>query len=449
MPNFTRLYFSSLLLVCLLTACSGGSTSENQGKAGATAQPAQATSTPIATKNDPQGDICPADLRDLHSCLTPHALRVAYGVESLYQQGFTGKGQTIIDIVSFGSPTLRQDMDVFDNQFGLPAVNLDIISPIHEAEYDPRKDKGGWAGETTLDVQIFHAIAPDAKIVVLTSPVAETEGTIGLPEFRQLLHYTLDHKLGNIVSQSWGASELTLQDATSQQELALWNTIFENATLHQGITFFASSGDNGSTDYADLAGKRLATVPTTSFPADSPWVTSVGGTTVQRNGIGYTEQGWDHSGGGFSRFYKTPSYQQNESQAVESQLANRRGVPDVAGDANPSTGMAIYVNGAWTIAGGTSASAPLWAGIAAVGNQLAGHPLSLLNPTLYKISGTDKYAQDFRDITQGNNTNPDTTVPGYPAVSGWDPVTGLGSPVADKLLPDLIQAIPQTNSAQG
>src|SRR5882724_8056833 len=265
MLKFMRLCLSSLLFICLLTACNSTATQGSQNKAttttSATVAPTEVpTIAPTVAQSNPADDICPSPLSEQQGCLTPHEMRVAYGVESLYEQGYTGKGQTIIDIVSFGSPTLRQDTDAFDLQFGLPAVNLDIISPLNVPEYDPRNDKAGWAGETTLDVQIFHAIAPDAKIVVLTSPVAETQGTIGLPEFRQLLQYSIDHKLGNIVSQSWGASELTLQDSAGQQELARWNTLFQSATTQQGITFFASSGDNGSTDYADIAAQKIATV---------------------------------------------------------------------------------------------------------------------------------------------------------------------------------------------
>jgi subtilase family serine protease len=440
MPNFPRHCLPLLLLIALLGACG---TVGNQGpainslkKANPTATAPQAT----ATTGVQQADLCPPFFKGLKGCLTPHALRVAYGVESLFEKGYTGKGQTIIDIVSFGSPTLLQDMNVFDQQFGLPPVNLEIIAPLNVPEYDPHGDKPGWADETTLDVQIFHAIAPDAKIIVLSSPVAETEGTVGLPEFRQLVQYALDHKLGTIISQSWGASELTLQDSASQQELAQWNTIFQKATTQQGMTFIASSGDNGATDYADVASKHMGTVPTTNFPADSPWNTGVGGTSLLYTPNGYTETAWSKSGGGFSRFYKTPSYQQNEGQAVENQLANRRGVPDVSGAADPYTGLAIYIDGAWTLAGGTSAAAPLWAGIVAVGSQLANRPLGFLNSALYKIASSTNYAQDFRDVTQGNNTNTVTNVKGYSAVTGWDPVTGLGSPIADKLLPDLIQA---------
>jgi len=123
-------------------------------------------------------------------------MRIAYGIAPLIQKGFTGKGQTVIDIVSFGSPTLQQDMDVFNRQFGLPPITIQQISPLNVPESDPHHDKSGWAAETTLDVEIIHALAPDAGITVLISPVAETEGTLGLPEFRQLLQYAIDHKLG-------------------------------------------------------------------------------------------------------------------------------------------------------------------------------------------------------------------------------------------------------------
>src|SRR3989440_11159558 len=114
---------------------------------------------------------CPLEITSNANCQTPHSLRVAYGVESLMQHGYTGKGQTVVDIVSFGSPTLQQDMDIFDQTFGLPAIKIQVISPIGTRPFDPsNKDMAGWASETTLDVQIIHAIAPDAGIGGLTSP---------------------------------------------------------------------------------------------------------------------------------------------------------------------------------------------------------------------------------------------------------------------------------------
>ncbi|GAC1657847.1 MAG: hypothetical protein NVS4B7_03970 [Ktedonobacteraceae bacterium] len=420
----------------------------NGAAAGTTSTVPPHPSPPRATPTlAPLADTCP----DLPAypvgrtyCYTPHQFQVAYGVTSLINQGFTGKGQTVVDIVSFGSPTLQQDMDIFDKRFGLPDIKLQIIAPLGTKTFDPtNKDMAGWASETTLDVQIIHAIAPDAGIVVLTSPVSETEGTIGLPQFRQLEQYIIDHHLGNIVSNSWGASEATLKDAAGQQEVHKWDAFFQKATTQEGMTFFASSGDNGATDVTDLQATKLASTPTSSFANDDPWVTSVGGTSLIRNGTTTSEQAWSDSGGGFSAFFPTPSYQQTLPASVQSQLQNRRGLPDVSADADPLTGLVFYEDGQWTLAGGTSASAPLWAGIMAIANQMAGHPLGFINPGLYKLAQSSTYEQDFHDITIGNNSvnKKGVQVQGYAAVPGWDPITGLGSPNAEKLLPDLIAAM--------
>src|SRR5712692_251528 len=211
----SRRLLALLATLLLLSACSP----YNPGVTTATPTvPAQSpTSTAIA--------ICPAQLGP-GSCRTPYDLRVAYGVQSLIQRGFTGKGQTIVDIVSYGSPTLQQDMNVFDKQFGLPPITIKVIAPLGVAR-STNQDMAGWAGETELDVQIIHAVAPGANIVVLTSPVDETEGTIGLPQFLQLEQYALTHHLGNIISQSWGASEVTLKDAAGQQEIHQWDAFLK------------------------------------------------------------------------------------------------------------------------------------------------------------------------------------------------------------------------------
>ena len=193
-------YVSTVLLVLFfMTACSTPGTST------------ATTPSPTPTQRTlSQVDSCPRLVSgyppEATFCYTPHQFQEIYGVDGLLKQGFTGKGQTVVDIVSFGSPTLQQDMNVFDQQFGLPPIQLQIIAPLGTKPFNPSdKDMVGWAGETTLDVQIIHAIAPGANIVVLTSPVAETEGTVGLPEFLQLEQYAIDHHLGNIISQSWGA----------------------------------------------------------------------------------------------------------------------------------------------------------------------------------------------------------------------------------------------------
>ncbi|HET8852258.1 MAG TPA: S53 family peptidase [Ktedonobacteraceae bacterium] len=429
--------FLLVILCLLLAACSplggigGGSTTPT------TVVPTHAPTLPPGTKTG----TCPADLSQSSSCQTPHSLRVAYGVESLVEHGFTGKGQTVVDIVSFGSPTLQKDVDAFDQQFGLPPIKIQIISPINEPESDPNKDKPGWGQETTLDVEIIHALAPDAGIVVLTSPVAETEGTLGLPEFRQLIQYTIDHHLGNIISNSWGASEATLKDQAGQQEIQKWETLLQKATTQEGVTFFASSGDNGATDFTDLQSKHLAPTPTIGFAADSPWVTGVGGTSLRQG----KEIAWNDSEGGFSAFYPTPPYQQTLPASVQSLFQNRRGVPDVSADADPATAMANYVDGSWTQIGGTSASAPVWAALCAIADQMAGHPLGFINPGLYKVAASSIYAQAFHEITVGNNSvdNGTVNVKGYSAMPGWNPVTGLGTPDAEVLLPALIAALKQ------
>ncbi len=429
-----------LILLVFLTSCS------LPGTGGSATPTAAATHTPTPAI-PPQVDTCPPLIGYPSTgtyCYTPHQYRVAYGAESLYEHGFTGKGQTVVDIVSYGSPTLQQDMQVFDQQFNLPPVNLQVLAPLGTAPFNSsNKDMAGWASETDLDVQIIHAIAPDADIVVLTSPVDEVEGTSGLPQFLQLEQYAVSHHLGNIISQSWGASEVTLNNSSGRQEVAQWDAFYKQATTQEGITFFSSSGDNGATDYRDLQATKLLPTATTSFAPDDPWVTATGGTSLIRQGNSTSEVAWNQSGGGFSQFFPTPSYQQLLPASVQSELKGRRGVPDVAADADPLTGLAFYEAGTWSLAGGTSAAAPLWSGLMALADQMAGKGLGFINPTLYKLAMSSRYNLDFHDITAGNNSvnSQGVNVPGYSAVKGWDPITGLGSPNAENLLPDLVNAL--------
>jgi subtilase family serine protease len=423
----------------LLAACSTTGTSTGQQATPTVAATATANGTPIGGQH----------------AYTPEQLRDAYGVTSLYKQGFTGKGQTVVVIDSYGSPVLQQDMDAFDQQYGLPKITIQVIAPLGTKPFDPTDEEmQGWAGETTEDVELIHAIAPDANIVVLTSPVDETEGTIGLPEFLQLEQYAVQHQLGTIISQSWGASEYTLKDSAGQQEIGQWNAFFQQATTQNHITFFAGSGDSGATDAANIATGRqniqLVHAPTSSFPNDSPWVTSVGGTTLDPTSTGgYTDIAWGGSsevgsGGGFSAFYAQPSYQQSLPASIQSLANHRRGLPDVASAADEQTGLNGILGGQPFITNGTSAGGPVWSGLMAIANQMAGHALGFINPAIYQIGASAKYAQDFRDVTQGNNTvydqNHTLIVQGYNAGPGWDAVTGWGVPIADHLLPDLIAA---------
>lgn len=433
----------ALALLCLLlTACASSGNGIASGPATPTTTrtlptPA-ATFTPAPFPTDTSlNDTCPPSLASLVNCQTPQSMRTAYGLTPLIEKGFTGKGQTVVDIVSFGSPTLQKDIDAFDTQFGLPPITIQQISPLNEPAPTGPND---WANETTLDVETIHALAPGANIVVLISQVDQTGGTIGLTAFRQLLQYTIDHKLGNIVSQSWGASEITLTDAAGQAEIQQWDTLYKQATTRDGLTIFAASGDNGATAH-DATGQRLSPTATTNFPASDPWVTSVGGTTLTRKGTTFAEVAWNHSGGGFSSFFPVPAYQKALPASVQTLARNRRGVPDVSGDADQTTGLAIYENGSWRTVAGTSASAPMWAALGAIADQMAGHPLGFLNTALYQIAGSARYTQDFHDITVGNNSvSGAVNVQGYNAVPGWDAITGLGSPNAVNLLPDVITA---------
>jgi subtilase family serine protease len=413
-----------LVVVCLLFAACGSSSSKTTNNP---------SPTPI--------EVCPNQAKSISpACVTPQGLRVAYGIEPLINKGFTGKGQTIIDITSFDSPNLQQDLKVFDQTFNLPPADVQVISPLDEPTSDPHQDKPTWQQGTEREVETIHAIAPEAKIVILESPVAETEGTVGLSEFYKLLQYAIDHQLGNIISLRWNVSELTLQDAAGKQAVQQWNDLLQTSTTKNHITYFATSGSNGATDYADDT--HLAHVPTVSFPADSPWVTSVGGTNLNLSSINsiIAETAWSGSGGGFSSLFPMPSYQKLLPAQVQQQFNNQRGVPDVAIDNDPVTGLAVYANDQWQLAGG-NANAPVWAALGAIANQMAGHPLGFINPALYKLGTSATYSQNFRDITSGNNTNLQTDVKGYSAAEGWDPVTGLGVPNAQHLIPDLIKAV--------
>lgn len=420
-----RLLFISMLAPLLLSACSIQTEHATSRTSGATSS--QETYGPAA--------------------FTPQQIRAAYGVTSLIDQGTTGKGQTVVVIVSYGSPTLQRDLDEFSQRFNLPHVTVDIRAPIGEVPFDSSdSEMTEWAGETSLDVETIHSIAPDARIVVLTSPVDETEGTAGLPEFRQLEAYAVQNHLGTIISQSWGASEVSLDTQAGRDEIQQWDAFYKAATTQENITFITGSGDNGVTDYKTVD-RQISTTPTTSFPSDEPWVLSVGGTRLTANSsdTSFQETAWNGSGGGLSTFDSIPSYQQSLPGAVQSKLQGHRGVPDVAASADPETGMVIDVGGQYQVIGGTSAAAPLWAGLMALANQLAGHPLGFVNPALYKIGLSSAARDDYHDITRGNNTydQGDVHIPGYAAVTGWDLVTGWGSPDAEKLLPDLIKAVRQ------
>ncbi len=374
-------------------------------------------------------------------CYSPQEIQNAYDLTPLLNAGYTGAGQTIIIIDSFGSPTIANDLSTFDAGYGLPAPpSFTVLAPLGTVPFDPSdSDQVGWASETTLDVEWAHALAPGAGIVLLTSPVSETEGVQGLPEFLQLEQYALDHHLGKIISQSWGATENTLFDPAGLRVMADFERFYLRAAL-ENVTILSSTGDSGSANI-NISGNYYP-FPTVEFPASSPLVTAVGGTSLSAdtNGNYQSETVWNDahgaSGGGVSQHFGEPLYQYLLPASVQKELHHHRGIPDVAYNADPGTPILVYKSfagtpGYYTI-GGTSEGVPQWAGIIADGNQLAGHPLGLLNLRLYLLRG-----MGFHDVTAGNNNL--HGVPGYNAATGWDLATGWGSPDVSVLLPRLVK----------
>ncbi len=378
-------------------------------------------------------------------CYSPQEMRTAYSLTPVLNRGITGAGQTIVIIDSFGSPTAWQDLHKFDRDYGLPdPPSFQQLAPFGSVPFNPNNtDQVGWAEETSLDIQWSHAMAPGANIVVLTSPVSETEGVQGLPQFLQLEQYAIAHNY-KIFSQSWSATENTLFTPAGYQVLNAFNNFYMNAVLVHQATFFASAGDSGSANQ-DINGNTYP-FPTVGFPASSPWATAVGGTSLyaDANGNYQRETVWndginDATGGGVSQYFRIPLWQKatlpGSALAI---LKGYRGVPDIASNADPNTGVPVYLgflgqgqNG-YYVFGGTSESSPTWAGILADAFQYAGHPISFLNARLYLL-GQNAQVRNwvFHDITVGNNDQP--PIAGYSATVGWDPVTGWGSPVASQL----------------
>jgi len=368
-------------------------------------------------------------------CYSPQEIHNAYGLTPILRAGYTGAGQTIIIIDSFGSPTIAQDLKTFDAAFGLPhPPSFTVQAPLGTVPFDPTDStQVGWAAETTLDVEWAHAMAPGANIVLLTSPVAETEGVQGLPQFLALEKYALQHKLGNIISQSWGATENTLFDAAGQQVINDFEDFYQQ-TMNENVTVLAAAGDGGSAN-PDV-NNNIYPFPTVNFPASSPFVTSVGGTSLYADTSGryLYEIGWNDfnggaGGGGVSQQFSEPYYQYSLPLSVQQTLNNYRGIPDVAYNADGNTPILVYLSflgppyaGFYTF-GGTSEGSPQWAGIIADANQLAGHPLGFLNPKLYAIGEEPEL---FNDIEFGSNAS--NGVPGFTATRGWDLVTGWGTP---------------------
>jgi len=388
-------------------------------------------------------------------CYAPFQLQKAYNLKPLYRQGLTGKGRTIVIVDAFGSPTAKADLKKFDADFGLPdPPRFDIIQPAGKVPpFDPTDpERAGWAEETSLDVQWAHSIAPGANLLLVETPLSETEGVQGLPEIVKAENFVINHHLGDVISQSFGATENTFPSVQSLRRL---RSAVRNAFAHH-VTVLGSSGDTGATSFklnlADLYTHRV-----NSWPSSDPLVTSVGGTQLHLDAQGNRtapDNVWNDqalfdspaaSGGGRSHVFARPAYQNGVRHVVHAW----RGTPDISMSAAVDGGVLVNIGftggdritPGYYIFGGTSESSPEFAGIVAIADQHAHRRLRLLNPALYRLAA--RHAPGIVDITAGNNTVSFTqhgqtfTVPGFQAVTSYDMSSGLGTLDAAKLVREL------------
>ncbi|MGH3744544.1 MAG: S53 family peptidase [Mycobacteriales bacterium] len=377
-------------------------------------------------------------------CLTPALLQKAYDLQGLYGQGLTGAGVTIGIVDSFGSPTLAHDLAVYDAQYHLPELDLQVISPVGTPPaFDGHdSDVVGWAAETTLDVEVAHSVAPGAKIVLIETPTSETEGLQGFPEILRAEGYVLDHDLVDVISQSFAATEPTFTGPAEVRGLSA--QVYPRARA-AGVTVVSSSGDNGPTD-VQLDQKTLYDRRVVDWPASDPLVTSVGGTRLDLGADGGREapdQAWGGDegagGGGLSAIFARPAYQ----DPVSSVVGDHRGIPDISLDASTSSGVITYGSydgGGWSLGGGTSQAAPILAGIVALADQKAHARVGFLNDALYGTLATSP-AGGIVDVTRGSDDlGAGSSVPGYAARRGYDLATGLGTVDAGRFVPAVVAA---------
>jgi subtilase family serine protease len=395
------------------------------------------------------------------ACYLPGQIEQAYGLPQLYRKGITGAGQTIVIVDSFGSPTVARDLAVFDQAAGLPAPpSLRVIQPAGAvAPYKPTDDRVGWAGETDLDVEYAHAIAPGAGILLVETPTSENEGTTGFPQIVTAEKYVISHHLGGVISQSFSATEQTFTTRASLLDLRG----AYRAAAAAGVTVLAASGDSGAAD-TKFDGSTYYLHPVTSWPDSDPLVTGVGGTQLHLAAAGVPGPAtvWNDTynvptneyvfgnagpnplagGGGKSVIFSRPGYQ----DSVEPVVGSARGVPDISmsGACNGSADMYQSFAGqpaGWYPTCGTSEATPEFAGIVALADQVAGHSLGLINPALYALSAEG--APGIADVTSGNNTvtftqgGTTTTVTGFGARPGYDLASGVGTVWAPLFVPEL------------
>jgi kumamolisin len=363
--------------------------------------------------------LVPAKALGEDPAFTPADIRAAYDVNPLLQSGYTGKGVTVAIVNSGIDSTFYADLKAFSNVYGLPSPVISAVQPYGSAGTNQETP----SMETTADVELVHAMAPDAKILLVLVG-SSNSGPDGFS-------YVIDHNASDIATVSpswwwWGSAGMgTVQS---------YNEEF-SSTMNDKITLIAASNDwgsNNSVPWGTINGEFWTQHLPYSYlmPQYSPYVTAVGGTslTLQSGSYG-SEEGWDRSGGGPSNLFPEPTWQVGPGVPQN----GRRDIPDIALDASCDTPYAVYWDGgpAWFC--GTSGGAPTFAGIVADIDQAAGGRVGFLNPTLYALAASDPSV--YHDITSGCSlvqVGPSTET-GYCAHPGWDFVTGWGSIDAAKL----------------
>ena len=329
-------------------------------------------------------------------------------VAALYDYPAGTGGGECVGLIELGGGFVPADLDTYFSGLGVGSPHVVAVS-VDQGNNSPTGSADGPDGEVMLDIEVVGSIAPKANIAVYFAP--NTDAGF-LDAITTAVHDTTNKP--SVISISWGGPESTW---TSQAMSAMDEAFQAAATL--GVTVCIASGDNGSSDGVTTGGDHV------DFPASSPHVLACGGTSLRESGTAIgTEVVWNDgaqggaSGGGVSTFFARPTWQAGLS-VVETSGGNtslaKRGVPDVAGDADPETGYNVRVDGTDTVIGGTSAVAPLWAALIARINAITGKPAGLVNPQLYANSTA------LHDVTKGNNGD-------YQAAKGWDACTGLGSP---------------------
>ncbi len=334
------------------------------------------------------------------SAFTPTQIRHAYGFDKISNQG---AGETIGIVDAYDDPNAEADLAVFDAQFGLPACTSTngCFRKVYSGGTKPAAN-ANWAVEIALDVEWAHAIAPKATIVLVEAPSNSLANLLAGVN-------TAVSNGASAVSMSWTVGEFSGENS------------YDNHFTATGVTFLAASGDNGTG---------------VAYPAVSPDVVGVGGTTLRlaTSGNYQSETAWSGSGGGMSTIEREPTFQ--STFGIPDDSRGYRGVPDVSYDADPSTGVAIYdsigISGyaGWFQVGGTSAGTPQWAALIAIANSLRAAArkanLSATDTALYALAKSAP-TTDFNAVTQGTNGTCGTLCT---AAAGYDFVTGLGTPQA-------------------